>query len=159
VFDFQVAQTRKRAQQARVLEGPRRSTRGVIRAGDGTVLARSVKQQGGVYHRTIPDRPSLFFPRRRPTSFTDIGQAGLETVLQTTRWWAKRQGLDTLFDPASAAARKGRATTSSLTPRPPTRQRIAVNAPCASTGDGKGAVVAMDPHTGAVKVMASDAGV
>ncbi len=28
--------------------------RGVIRAGDGSVLARSVKQQGGVYERTWP---------------------------------------------------------------------------------------------------------
>src|SRR5205085_2861846 len=49
--------------------------RGVIRAGDGTVLARSVRQQGGVYQRTYPT--GELFSHAIGYSFTDIGQAGL----------------------------------------------------------------------------------
>jgi peptidoglycan glycosyltransferase len=125
--------------------------RGVIRAGDGTVLARSVKQQGGVYHRTYPT--GSLFSHAVGYSFTDIGQAGLERFYNDPLV-GKRQGLDTLFDQLSGGRKQGDDLSVTLDPN---AQRIAVNA-LRSTGDGRGAVVAMDPHTGAVKVMASTPG-
>jgi peptidoglycan glycosyltransferase len=125
--------------------------RGVIRAGDGTVLARSVKQQGGVYHRTYPT--GSLFSHAVGYSFTDIGQAGLERFYNDPLV-GKRQGLDTLFAQLSGGRKQGDDLSVTLDPN---AQRIAVNA-LRSTGDGRGAVVAMDPHTGAVKVMASTPG-
>jgi peptidoglycan glycosyltransferase len=125
--------------------------RGVIRAGDGRVLARSVKQQGGVYHRTYPT--GSLFSHAVGYSFTDIGQAGLERFYNDPLV-GKRQGLDTLFDQLSGGRKQGDDLSVTLDPN---AQRIAVNA-LRSTGDGRGAVVAMDPHTGAVKVMASTPG-
>jgi peptidoglycan glycosyltransferase len=125
--------------------------RGVIRAGDGTVLARSVKQQGGVYHRTYPT--GELFSHAVGYSFTDIGQAGLERFYNDPLV-GKRQGLDSLFNQLSGGRKQGDDLSVTLDPN---AQKIAVNA-LHSTGDGHGAVVAMDPHSGAVKVMASTPG-
>jgi penicillin-binding protein A len=125
--------------------------RGVIRAGDGTVLARSIKRQGGVYERTYP--MGELFSHAVGYSFTDIGQAGLEHFYNDPLV-GKRQGLDSLFDQLSGGRKEGDDLSVTLDPN---AQRIATNA-LRSTGDGHGAVVAMDPHTGAVKVMASTPG-
>jgi penicillin-binding protein A len=125
--------------------------RGLIRAGDGTVLARSIKQSGGVYQRTYPT--GSLFSHAVGYSFTDIGQAGLERFYNDPLV-GKRQGLDSLFDQLSGGRKEGDDLSLTLDPN---AQRIAVNA-LRSTGDGRGAVVAMDPHTGAVKVMASTPG-
>ena len=125
--------------------------RGVIRAVDGTVLARSVKQQGGVYHRTYPT--GELFSHAVGYSFTDIGQAGLERFYNDPLV-GKRQGLDTLFDQLSGGRKQGDDLSVTLDSN---AQRIAVKA-LRSTGNGRGAVVAMDPHSGAVKVMASTPG-
>jgi peptidoglycan glycosyltransferase len=125
--------------------------RGVIRAGDGTVLARSVKQQGGVYQRTYPT--GELFSHAIGYSFTDIGQAGLERFYNDPLI-GKRQGIDSLLDQLSGGRKQGDDLSVTLDPN---AQRIATNA-LRSTGDGHGAVVAMDPHTGAIKVMASTPG-
>jgi peptidoglycan glycosyltransferase len=125
--------------------------RGLIRAGDGTVLARSIKQSGGVYQRIYPT--GSLFSHAVGYSFTDIGQAGLERFYNDPLV-GKRQGLDSLFDQLSGGRKEGDDLSLTLDPN---AQRIAVNA-LRSTGDGRGAVVAMDPHTGAVKVMASTPG-
>jgi peptidoglycan glycosyltransferase len=122
--------------------------RGVIRAGDGSVLARSVKQQGGIYQRTYPTGD--LFAHAVGYSFTDIGQAGLERFYNDPLV-GKRQGLDSLFNQLSGGRKQGDDLSVTLDPK---AQRIALNA-LRSTGDGRGAVVAMDPHSGAVKVMAS----
>src|SRR2546430_7448125 len=57
-----------------VLEAAR-IKRGVIKAADGTVVARSLKQPGGVYERTYPTGD--LFSHAIGYSFTDIGQARL----------------------------------------------------------------------------------
>jgi penicillin-binding protein A len=122
--------------------------RGVIRAGDGSVLARSLRQPGGVYQRTYPTGD--LFAHAVGYSFTDIGQAGLERSYNDALV-GKRQGLDSLFDQLSGGRKEGDDLSVTLDPN---AQRIALNA-LRSTGDGRGAVVALDPHSGAVKVMAS----
>ena len=133
-----------------VLEAAR-IKRGVIRAADGTVIARSLKQQGGVYERTYPTNE--LFSHAVGYSFTDIGQAGLERSYNDPLV-GKRQGLDSLFDQLSGGRKEGDDLSLTLDPN---AQRIAVNA-LRSTGSGRGAVVALDPHSGAVKVMASTPG-
>jgi peptidoglycan glycosyltransferase len=115
------------------------------------VLARSIKQSGGVYERTYPT--GELFSHAVGYSFTDIGQAGLERFYNDPLT-GKRQGLDSLFDQLSGGRKEGDDLSVTLDPN---AQRIATNA-LRSTGDGHGAVVAMDPHTGAVKVMASTPG-
>ena len=128
-----------------VLEAAR-IKRGVITAGDGTVLARSLKQPGGIYERTYPTGD--LFPHAVGYSFTDVGQAGLERSYNDALV-GKRQGLDSLFDQLSGGRKEGDDLSLALNPR---AQRIANNA-LRSTGNGRGAVVAMDPHSGAVEVI------
>jgi peptidoglycan glycosyltransferase len=128
-----------------------RVKRGVIKAGDGTVVARSLRRSGGVYERTYPTGD--LFSHAVGYSFTDIGQAGLERSYNDALI-GKRQGLDSLFDQLSGGTKQGDDLSLTLDPR---AQRIANDA-LRSTGTGRGAVVALDPHTGAVKVMASTPG-
>jgi peptidoglycan glycosyltransferase len=128
-----------------------RVKRGVIKADDGTVVARSLRQSGGVYERTYPTGD--LFSHAVGYSFTDIGQAGLERSYNDALI-GKRQGLDSLFDQLSGGTKQGDDLSLTLDPR---AQRIANDA-LRSTGNRRGAVVAMDPHTGAVKVMASTPG-
>jgi penicillin-binding protein A len=130
-----------------VLEAAR-IKRGLIRSGDGSVLARSVKQSGGLYERRYPTGD--LFAHAVGYSFTNIGQAGLERFYNDPLV-GKRQGLDSLFDQLSGGRKQGDDLSLTLDPN---AQRIAQDA-LRSTGDGHGAVVAMDPHSGAVKVMAS----
>jgi penicillin-binding protein A len=130
-----------------VLEAAR-IKRGVIRSGDGSVLARSVRQSGGLYERRYPTGD--LFAHAVGYSFTNIGQAGLERFYNDPLV-GKRQGLDSLFDQLSGGRKQGDDISLTLDPN---AQRIALDA-LRSTGNGRGAVVAMDPHSGAVKVMAS----
>ena len=133
-----------------VLEAAR-IKRGLIKAADGTVLARSLKQSGGVYERTYPTGD--LFSHAVGYSFTDIGQAGLERSYNDSLV-GKRQGLDSLFDQLSGGRKEGDDLSLTLNPR---AQKIANDA-LRATGNGRGAVVAMNPHTGAVEVMASTPG-
>jgi len=133
-----------------VLEAAR-IKRGLIKAADGTVLARSLRQSGGVYERTYPTGD--LFSHAVGYSFTDIGQAGLERSYNDSLV-GKRQGLDSLFDQLSGGRKEGDDLSLTLNPR---AQKIANDA-LRATGNGRGAVVAMNPHTGAVEVMASTPG-
>ena len=133
-----------------VLEAAR-IKRGLIKAADGTVLARSLKQSGGVYERTYPTGD--LFSHAVGYSFTDIGQAGLERSYNDSLV-GKRQGLDSLFDQLSGGRKEGDDLSLTLNPR---AQKIANDA-LRATGNGRGAVVATNPHTGAVEVMASTPG-
>jgi peptidoglycan glycosyltransferase len=130
-----------------VLEAAR-VERGVIRAGDGTVLARSPRQRGGVFARTYPEGP--LFSHALGYSFTDIGQAGLERFYND-QLIGKRNGIDLLFEQLRSRKKVGDDLNLTLDPK---AQRVAMDA-LRSTGDGRGAAVALDPHTGAVKVLAS----
>ena len=130
-----------------VLEAAR-IQRGVISAGDGTVLARSLRQQGGAYQRTYPD--GSLFAHTVGYSFTDIGQAGLERFYND-QLVGKRNGIDLLFEQLRSRQKVGDDLSLALDPK---AQRVAMDA-LRSAGDGRGAVVALDPRTGAVKVMAS----
>jgi peptidoglycan glycosyltransferase len=131
-----------------VLEAAR-VKRGVIRAADGTVLAQSQREKGGVYRRRYPEGP--LFAHDVGYSFTDIGQAGLERTYNDALV-GRRTGIDSIFDQLRGRQKQGDDLSLTLDPK---AQRTAQDA-LRSAGNGRGAVVALDPHTGAVKAMASE---
>jgi peptidoglycan glycosyltransferase len=119
--------------------------RGVIRAGDDTVLARSLKQPDKSYVRTYP--AGRLFSHAVGYSFVRQGRAGLERFYDDDL--AGRSGeLGSLLDRLSGSEQQGDNLVTSLNPA---AQRVALQ----QLGGRKGAVVALDPRSGAIKVMAS----
>ncbi|HEU4979310.1 MAG TPA: penicillin-binding transpeptidase domain-containing protein [Solirubrobacteraceae bacterium] len=119
--------------------------RGDIRADDGSILARSVKRHDGTYVRRYPT-PSIF-AHAVGYSFLNPGQAGLEKS-RNDELTGKTSELSTIADQLAGKKPVGDDVYTTLDPR---AQRVAL----AGLAGRKGAVVALDPHTGAVKVLAS----
>jgi peptidoglycan glycosyltransferase len=143
VFDAQAL--RDNPLNKRTLLEEQRIHRGTIRAVDGTVLARSVKQRGGVYSRRYPT--GGLFGHAIGYSFTTLGRAGLERF-RNDDLTGKRNELSSVIDQLRGHRQVGDSLTTTLDPQ---AQRVAYQA----LNGRKGAVVALDPRTGAVKVMAS----
>ena len=119
--------------------------RGLIRAGDAAVLARSLKQPDGSYVRTYP--PGRLFSHTVGYSFVRQGRAGLERFYDDDL--SGRSGeLGSLLDRLSGSEQQGDNLVTSLDPA---AQRVALQ----QLAGRKGAVVALDPRTGAIRVMAS----
>jgi peptidoglycan glycosyltransferase len=125
--------------------------RGTITADDGTVLAHSISQPGGVFTRRYPDND--LFSHVIGYSYTNIGQAGLERS-RNDELTGKRDDISSVVDQLRGKKRVGDNVITTLDPK---AQKIATDL-LNSAENGKGAVVAMDPQTGAVKVMASTPG-
>jgi peptidoglycan glycosyltransferase len=119
--------------------------RGLIRAGDSTVLARSLKQSDGSYVRTYPQ--DKLFSHAVGYSFVRQGRAGLERYYDNDLS-GRKSDLGSLIDRLTDSQKDGDNLVTSLDPD---AQRVALQ----QLGDRKGAVVALDPRTGAIKVMAS----
>ena len=125
-----------------------RIKRGKILADDGTVLARSVPAQGGTWSRTYPTG-SLF---AQPIGYEIAAQdrhAGLEKA-ENSYLIAAPSGLSSVFGQVSPS-RVGDDVYTTLDPK---AQRAAVQALAGQAGS----VVALDPRTGAIKVMYSNPG-
>ena len=120
--------------------------RGTIRAADGTILARSVKQRGGVYTRRYPTNGLFSHPIGY--SFTTLGRAGLERS-RNDDLTGKRNELTSVLDQLRGKRQTGDSVRTTLDTA---AQRVAYSA----LAGRKGAVVALDPRTGAVTVMASE---
>ena len=119
--------------------------RGLIRAGDDSVLARSVQRPDKSYVRTYP--PGRLFSHAVGYSFVRQGRAGLERYYDDDL--SGRSGeLGSLLDRLSGTEQTGDSLVTTLDPA---AQRIALQ----ELGGRKGAVVALDPRTGAIRVMAS----
>jgi len=119
--------------------------RGLIGAGDDTVLARSLKQPDKSYVRSYP--AGRLFSHAVGYSFVRQGRAGLERFYDDDL--AGRSGeLGSLLDRLSGSEQQGDNLVTSLNPA---AQRVALQ----QLGGRKGAVVALDPRSGAIKVMAS----
>ena len=119
--------------------------RGLIRAGDDAVLARSLKQPDDSYVRTYP--PGRLFSHAVGYSFVRQGRAGLERFYDDDL--SGRSGeLGSLLDRLSGSEQQGDNLVTSLDPA---AQRVALQ----QLAGRKGAVVALDPRTGAIRVMAS----
>jgi peptidoglycan glycosyltransferase len=121
--------------------------RGTIFATDGSAIARSTRDAEGVYHRTYPQGKRFGHPAGY--SYSSIGQTGLERYYNDELTGVKN-AITTTFEQLVGKAREGDDLRTSLVPR---AQQLALDE-IARVGQS-GAAVALDPRTGAVKVMAS----
>ncbi len=121
--------------------------RGLILAADGrTVLARSVRGPGHTFERSYPT-PAIF-SHEVGYSNARLGQrVGLERS-RNAALTGDTNELGSIFDQLSGKEREGQNVVTTLDP---VAQKVAID----QLGNRKGSVVALDPRTGAVRVMAS----
>ncbi len=127
----------------------RRIHRGVIRARDGSVLARSVLEDSGLYSRRYSDAGALF-AHAIGYDFLRVGRAGLERE-RNGELTGERSELTSIVDELRGRERVGDSLVTNLDPE---AQRIAI----AALQGRKGSVVAIEPATGKVRVMVSTPG-
>jgi peptidoglycan glycosyltransferase len=144
VFDAEAL--RDNTLNRRALLEEQRIHRGTIRAADGTVVARSIKQRGDVYTRRYPTNG--LFAHAIGYSFTTLGRAGLERS-RNDDLIGKNNELTSILDELRGKQQTGDALRTTLDPA---AQRVAYQ----QLAGRKGAVVALNPRTGAVQVMASE---
>ncbi|MBV9915241.1 MAG: penicillin-binding protein 2 [Solirubrobacterales bacterium] len=130
---------------ARTLIDELKIKRGRILAADGTVLARSVPERGGIWSRTYPTG-QLF---AQPVGYS-IARQGRAAGLERSRGDALR-GLQTGLSSVFGQLTRQRVGDDVYTTLDPKAQRLAFN----QLAGQAGSVVAIDPRTGAVKVMAA----
>ena len=139
---------RENPKNRRQLLEDQRVHRGLIRAGDRLVLARSRKQPDDTYVRRYPQ--GGLFSHAVGYNFVREGNAGLERYYDDDLS-GRNNVLGSLLDRLSGNQRQGNNLITSLNP---SAQRIALQ----QLGGRNGAVVALNPRTGAIEVMASDPG-
>jgi penicillin-binding protein A len=144
---FQASSLRANPLDRRTLLAQQRIARGRILAADGTVLARSVRESEGTYERVYP--AGAEFAHALGYSYVDLGQAGLELFRNGPLTGQSESNLQAILDQLQGRRRAGDEVITTLDPR---AQRTAI----AALGEHEGAIVALDPRTGAVRVMASE---
>jgi peptidoglycan glycosyltransferase len=145
---FEAASLRENPLNARGLLEQERINRGGILAADGTVLARSVRGAEGTYVRAYPTGQEFAQAVGYSYIYPDLGQTGLERFRNAALNGQTGNNLQTILDQLQGKKRQGEEV---LTTLDPSAQRVALSA----LGTNQGAVVALDPRSGAVKVMAS----
>jgi peptidoglycan glycosyltransferase len=143
---FEASSLRSSPLNKRALLEQERIARGPILAADGTVLARSVRGSEGTYERTYPRAEE--FANAIGYSYTDLGQTGLERFRNTALNGQTGTNLQTILNQLQGKRPQGDEVLTALDPQ---AQQKAITA----LGEHHGAVVALDPRTGAVKVMVS----
>jgi peptidoglycan glycosyltransferase len=142
---FRADELRAKPQNRRQLLEQQRIRRGVIRDDNGGVLARSVRRSDDTFSRLYPENG--LFAHAIGYSFTRYGRAGTEQF-RNDQLTGTTNELGTIFDRLSGTEPEGDDVTTTLDPA---AQRVALQ----GLAGRKGAVVALDPQTGAIKVMAS----
>jgi peptidoglycan glycosyltransferase len=146
---LEAKQLRDNPKNRRTLLEAQRIPRGRIRADDGSLLAGVTHQPDGSYVRRYTPEAQLF-AHAIGYSFLRVGQAGLEKS-RNDELTGARSGVTTLLDQLQGKRQTGDDVDTTLDPK---AQRAAV----AALGGRAGSVVALDPRTGAVKVMVSSPG-
>lgn len=123
--------------------------RGAIRAADGSVIARSVRTSQGIFSRRYPT--AELFAHPVGYSFTTTAQSGLE-AFYNERLSGKRSDAQSLIDDIRGRDSAGERLQTTLDPK---AQRLATDLIARASPAKGGAAVALDPRTGAVRVMAS----
>lgn len=122
-----------------------RVPRGVIRAADGTALARSQRGPDGTYTRRYPE--GSVFAHAVGYSFLTVGRFGLEQS-RNDELTGETNEVESVLDQLAGKEQRGHEVRTTLDPR---AQRVALSA----LQGRRGAVVALEPATGRVRVMAS----
>jgi peptidoglycan glycosyltransferase len=146
---FEASSLRNNHLNARSLLEQQRIDRGAIVAGDGTVLARSVRRAEGTYERTYPRGGE--FAQALGYYFTTLGSTGLEQFRNPQLTGQTGTNLQSILDQLQGKQPRGEKVITTLDPR---AQQVAT----AALAGHKGAVVALEPRSGAVRVMASSPG-
>ncbi len=145
---FEASSLRDNPLNERTLLEQQRIDRGPILAADGTVLARSVRGREGTYQRTYPTGELFAAPVGYDYLDPDLGSTGLEHFRNKELNAQTGTNLQSVLEQLQGKEPRGEKVITTLDPR---AQRVAV----AALGEHEGAVVALDPRTGAVMVMAS----
>jgi peptidoglycan glycosyltransferase len=146
---FEASSLRSNPLNRRGLLEQQRIDRGPILAEDGTVLARSLPRPEGIYERSYP--AASLFSNAIGYYFTNRGSTGLESFRSAALNGQTDTGLQAILDQLQGRKPTGEKVVTTLDPA---AQRVAVQA----LGEHQGAVVALEPRTGAVTVMASSPG-
>jgi peptidoglycan glycosyltransferase len=142
---FGAAGLRENAANRRPLLEEERIKRGTIRSADNKVLARSVALSDKRFGRRYPTGP--LFAHAIGYSFTNLGRSGLEQS-RNDALTGRRTELIGALDSLLGESDVGDNVRTTLSAK---AQQVALKA----LGNRKGSVVALDPSTGAVLVMAS----
>jgi peptidoglycan glycosyltransferase len=145
---FRADALRDNPRNRRALLEQQRIRRGVIRDSHGDLLARSVRQSDGTYTRTYPT--DGLFAHAVGYSYTRYGRAGLEQARNSDLSGTTNE-LGTIFDRLSGTKPEGDDVVTTL-------DQGAQRAALQGLQGRAGAVVALDPQTGAIKAMASSPG-
>ena len=148
---FQASSLRNNPLNARSLLEQQRIDRGKIFAANGTVLARSVRTRESrgseaVYQRLYPTGEE--FAHAIGYYYIDLGRTGLERYRNAALSGETGTNLQSVLDQLQGKKRQGNDVYTTLNPG---AQQVANTA----LGGHEGAVVALEPRTGAVEVMAS----
>ncbi len=148
---FEASSLRDNPLNARSLLEQQRIARGPIFAADGTLLAHSVRtaeSQGSeaVYERRYPTREE--FAHAIGYYNIDLGRTGLERFRNSTLNGQTGTNLQSILNQLQGKKRQGNALYTTLDS---SAQQVANS----QLAGHEGAVVALDPRTGAVEVMAS----
>jgi penicillin-binding protein A len=145
---FEASSLRNSGLNARGVLEQQRIDRGRILAADGSVLARSVRGAEGTYERRYPAGEQFAHAIGYSYIYPDLGQTGVERFRNAPLNGQTGTNLTTILDQLQGKKPRGDEVITSLDPA---AQRVAISA----LAGQRGAVVALDPRTGAVKVMAS----
>jgi penicillin-binding protein A len=145
---FEASSLRENPLNKRSLLEQERIERGPILAADGEVLARSVRNREGVYQRTYPTGELFAAPVGYDYLEPDLGSAGLERYRNEELAGRTGTNLQSVLDQLQGREPRGEKVITTLQPR---AQRVARE----QLGEHEGAVVALEPRSGAVEVMAS----
>jgi peptidoglycan glycosyltransferase len=148
---FEASSLRANPLNARAVLQQQRIERGRILAANGAVLARSVRAAGSsgaeaTFERSYPTGEQ--FAHAVGYSYIDLGRTGLENFRNGALDGQRETGLQTILDQLQGARPRGDQVITTLDPG---AQQVAN----AALAGHEGAVVALDPRSGAVEVMAS----
>jgi penicillin-binding protein A len=143
---FQASSLRDNKLNKRSLLEQQRIERGRIVAADGQVLARSVRTSEGTYTRVYPK--GELFANAIGYSFVDPGQTGLERSRNGVLSGRSDSELQSILNQLQGRRKQGDEVVTTFIPG---AQRVAQ----AALAGYSGAIVALEPRTGAVTVMAS----
>lgn len=143
---FEASSLRANPENRRPLLEQERTARGPILAANGAVLAHSVRGAEGIYERVYP-QGSLF---AHPIGYyyAEIESSGLERYRNAELEGLSTSGLQSILNQLQGIRPAGDEVITTLDP---SAQSVAMKA----LAGHRGAVVAIEPHSGAVTVMAS----